>query len=111
MPKRHFQVLWSDAAIRDLEEIVIFITVDSESDARRLWKRLRERAAALETTPARGRVVPELAEFGMRAWREILVRPYRLVYRIEADNVVVLAVFDGRRDLEDILLERLVRIS
>ena len=46
----------------------------------------------------------------MRTWREPIVRPYRLVYRIEGDTVTELAVFDGRRDLEDILLERLLRM-
>jgi hypothetical protein len=38
-----------------------------------------------------------------------VIRPYRLVYRVEADTVTVLALFDGRRDLEDVLLERLLR--
>jgi plasmid stabilization system protein ParE len=55
-------------------------------------------------------VVPELARLGMRTWREIVARPYRLIYRIEGDTVNVLAVFDGRRDLEDLLFERLLRV-
>ncbi len=45
----------------------------------------------------------------MHTWRELLIEPYRLIYRIEGDTVTVLALFDGRRDLEDLLLERLVR--
>jgi len=72
-------------------------------------ERIEGRAASLESSPTRGRVVPELAHFGMRTWRELVVRPYRLVYRIEGDTVTVLPVFDGRRDLEDVLLERLPR--
>ena len=40
---------------------------------------------------------------------ELTIRPYRLVYRIEGDTVTVLAVFDARRDLEDLLFERLLR--
>jgi plasmid stabilization system protein ParE len=39
-----------------------------------------------------------------------VVRPYRLIYRVERDTVTVLAVFDGRRDLEDVLLDRLLRL-
>jgi hypothetical protein len=46
----------------------------------------------------------------MRTWRELVVRPYRLIYRVGSKDVVVLALFDSRRDLEDVLLERLVRI-
>ena len=70
---------------------------------------MEARAARLESEPRRGRIVPELARFGIRTWRELIVRPYRIVYRIDGDTVAVLAVFDGRRELEDVLLERLVR--
>jgi addiction module RelE/StbE family toxin len=111
MARRRFRVRWVEVAARDLEEIVTFIAADSPPDAERVLRRLEQRAATLESTPSRGRVVPEPGRFGMRTWRELVVRPYRLVYRIEGDTVTVLAVFDGRRDLEDVLLERLVRTS
>lgn len=45
----------------------------------------------------------------MQTWRELIVRPWRIIYRAEGDLVTVLALFDGRRDLEDVLLERLIR--
>jgi len=109
MARRRFRVEWAEVAVRDLEEIAAFLALDSPPDAERAVRRIEKRAAALETSPARGRVVPELARFQIRTWRELVVRPYRLVYRIEGDAVVVLAVFDARRDLEDLLLERLVR--
>jgi len=98
--------------VRDLEEIAAFLALDSRQAAERVLRRIEARAATLESSPARGRRVPELARFQMlemRTWRELLIRPYRLVYRIEGDTVVVLAVLDGRRDLEDLLLERLLR--
>jgi addiction module RelE/StbE family toxin len=109
MARRRFRVQWAEVAARDLEELVTFIAEDSPPDAERVLRRLEQRAATLESTPARGRLVPELRRFGMRTWRELVVRPYRLVYRIEGDTVTVLAVLDGRRDLEDVLLERLLR--
>lgn len=100
---------WAEVAARDLAELLAFIAVDSAPDAERVLQRIERRAAALESSPRRGRVVPELARFGVRTWRELVVRPYRMIYRIEGDTVIVLAVFDGRRDLEDLLLERLTR--
>jgi addiction module RelE/StbE family toxin len=109
MAKRRFRVQWAEVAFRDLEELVSYIATDSDLDANRVLNRLEKRAAALESNPGHGRVVPELAHFGMRTWRELVVRPYRLMYRIEGDTVILLAVFDGRRDLEDVLLERLLR--
>jgi plasmid stabilization system protein ParE len=108
--RRRFRVQWAEVAVRDLEELVTFIAVDSAHAAERVLAHIEKRAATLESSPVRGRVVPELARFGMRTWRELIVRPYRLVYRIEGDTVTVLAVFDGRRDLEDVLLDRLLRM-
>ena len=110
MARRRFRVQWAEVAVRDLEELVTFIAVDSAHDAERVLAHIETRAATLESSLSRGRVVPELARFGMRTWRELVLRPYRLVYRIEGDSVTLLAVFDGRRDLEDILLERLLRM-
>ena len=64
-----------------LEEIVAFLAMDSQQDAERVLRRIEARATTLESSPARGRVVPELARFQMRTWRELMIRPYRLVYR------------------------------
>jgi plasmid stabilization system protein ParE len=86
-----------------------YIAADSPMNARNLLAKLRGRATSLDAAPMRGRVVPELARFGIRSWRELVVKPYRIVYRVAEAEVFVLAVFDGRRDLEDVLLERLVR--
>ena len=109
MAKRRFRVLWSDSAASDLEEIVTFAAVASAVDAQRLLERLRLLATRLESLPLRGRIVPEFARFGIGSWRELVAKPYRLVYRLADDTVSVVALFDGRRDLEDVLLERLLR--
>ena len=111
MPSGTFRVLWAEAAVRDLQDIVTYVAADSPAHANRLLATIRTRAGSLEGAPRRGRIVPELAESGLRTWRELIVSPYRIIYRI-ADNVVyVLAVLDGRRDLREVLLERLLRQS
>ncbi len=109
MARRSFRVRWSEAAVRDLEELLSYVAADSVTAAERLLGRIESRAKSLKSSPGRGRVVPELAHFGIRSWRELIVRPYRIVYRIDERSVHVLAVLDGRRDLEDLLLERLIR--
>ena len=111
MSPARFQVVWTEGAARDLTDIAVWIARESPADARRLLKRIRNRSRTLATTPSRCRVVPELVEFGIHQFRELITRPYRLVYRVQADRVFVLAVLDSRRDLEDVLLERLVRNS
>jgi plasmid stabilization system protein ParE len=109
MARRKWRVVWTEAATRDLVEIVSFVAGKSPVNARRLLIRLRSKADSLERSARRGRVVPELASTGTRAWREMIVKPHRIVYRIRDDIVLVGAVVDGRRDLEDLLLERLTR--
>lgn len=111
MARRSFRVLWAEAAARDLNEIVAYVAADSPANAERVLLKIEKRAASLADSPERGRVVPELSRFGMRAWRELVVRPYRLIYRIDGSSVLVLVIFDGRRDIEDVLLERLTRIT
>ena len=109
MAKRKWRVVWTEAATYDLVEIVSFVAGKSPVNARRLLIRLRSKADSLERSPRRGRIVPELASTGTRAWRELVVKPHRIVYRIRGEIVLVGAVVDGRRDLEDLLLERLTR--
>jgi toxin ParE1/3/4 len=109
MARRSFRVQWAEAAVRDLEELVGYIAADSPLNAERVLDKLEKRARTLESAPVRGRVVPELAHFGIRNWRELIARPYRIIYRIEENTVNVLAVLDGRRELQDLLLERLIR--
>ena len=103
------RVVWAEAAVRDLEDIVEFVARDSPDNAGRLLAKLEAKATSLTRIPDRGRIVPELLHFGIRTWRELVLRPYRIVYRAAGRVVVVLAVVDGRRDLQDVLLERLLR--
>jgi plasmid stabilization system protein ParE len=110
MAKRKWRVVWTEAATQDLVEIVSFVARESPVNARRLLIKLRSRADSLERSPERGRPVPELESTGTRVWRELVVRPHLIVYRIREHSVMVGAVIDGRRDLEDLLLERLTRI-
>jgi toxin ParE1/3/4 len=104
-----YRVVWAKAAALDLEQIILFVASDSPFVAEQLLAKIRRKARSLGTSPLRGRIVPELLRLGMRRWRELVIRPYRLIYRVSRHAIVVLAVFDGRRDLEEVLLERLVR--
>lgn len=108
MPRR-YSVRWARTAEQDLEAIVDYIARDSIDTALRILAKLRDSAATLSSTPHRGRVVPELLAHGIPTYRELIIPPWRLMYRIGEGEVLVLALFDSRRNLEDILLERLTR--
>lgn len=69
-----------------------------------------ERACAmLADFPMRGNVPPELREIGVDVYREVHHRPYRVIYRLLPERVVVYAVLDARRDLQTLLEQRLLR--
>lgn len=108
MPRK-FAVRWAKVAEQDLEAIVDYIALDSFEEALRILAKLRDETALLASMPRRGRVVPELQAQGVSAYHELIVFPWRIIYRIGERQVHVLAVFDSRRNLEDILLERLTR--
>jgi plasmid stabilization system protein ParE len=110
VPKgRKFNVRWTDPASGDLESIVEFIARDNIPNALQVLRKIKRTAATLERIPERGRVVPELAEVDLRLYHEILCTPWRIIYRIAGTSVFVMTVIDGRRNVEDILLERLIR--
>jgi len=107
VPKR--RVRWTETARQDLDAIIDYIAADSVENALSVLERIEERARSLELAPERGRVVPELRAVDVYQYRELIERPWRILYRIDPDRVVVLAVLDGRRDLGSLLLERLLR--
>jgi toxin ParE1/3/4 len=85
---------WSHRARRDLLAIGQYIAQDDPAIARRWVSRLRERARAAAVMPMSGRRVPELERDDIR---EVLVRGYRIVYRVREEEIHVLTVFEGHR--------------
>ncbi len=86
-----------------------FIARDHVDAAIGVLDRIRKAASRLQTMPKRGRIVPELQELGLRIYREVISPPWRIIYKISHDNVFVMVVIDSRRNVEDILIERLIR--
>ena len=106
---KSYQVLWTHTAQQDLTEIIDYIAQDSVDDALAILHRLETKAALLITLPNRGRVVPELFHTGISQYRELISTPWRIVYRVENRQVLIMAVLDSRRDLQTVLLSRLTR--
>jgi toxin ParE1/3/4 len=103
-----FNVLWTRTAEQDLEGIIEYIARDSVDNALKALHAIRSKASKLATLPDRGRVVPEMKVCGISTYRELVIPPWRIIYRTESKTVIVLAVIDARRNLEDILLDRLL---
>ena len=88
------EVIWTDPAWDDLEAAAEYIARDSESYAAAFVQEANTAAASLSEMAERGQIVPEFRDASIR---ELLVRPYRLVYRLDARHVTILAVIHGAR--------------
>ena len=104
-----YKVLWTKTANEDLKSIIDYISIKSIVNAIDQFQRIKISAEKLTTFPAQGRIVPELAEQNIFIYHELIISPWRLLYKIEDSIVLVLAVIDSRRNIEDILLNRQLR--
>lgn len=105
----HHEVLLTRGAEQDLEAIYDYIAeFDSVENATHLLDRLLELATALGHAPLRGSYPRELATLGIKEYRQVLFKPYRMVYRILGNKVVIYLVADGRRDMQSLLSRRLL---
>jgi toxin ParE1/3/4 len=91
---------WTLTAIEDLEAIEAFIARDSPAYAVRQTNRLVEATETLPSFPWSGRKVPE---FDREELREIIHRPYRIVYLIRGETVTILRVVHSARDLPRVM--------
>ncbi|MDA8211589.1 MAG: type II toxin-antitoxin system RelE/ParE family toxin [Clostridia bacterium] len=103
-----YRVFWTQTAQEDLKKIIEYIAVDTEIHARKVYEAIKQKADQLRQFPLQGRVVPELRYFGITTYRELVIPPWRMIYKTDEDKVWVLAVIDGRRNVEDLLLDRLI---
>ncbi len=103
----------------------VFLTEDAEADIFGIWKyvarhdsveragslidALQEACFSLCHFPDRGHCPPELQRVRVLDYRELHYKPYRIIYRIVDRQVFIHCVLDGRRDLQELLLERLIR--
>ena len=92
-----YKVVLAPRAIDDLRDIVLYITPDRPDAAKKLGLALIEKTKMLGQFPFSGRIVPE---FDDRLIRELLLRPYRIVYRIDetAKTVGVARYWHGARE-------------
>ena len=105
-----YEVYLTGEAEADLDEIVEYVEFhDSVERADYLYEKIKESVLKFEMFPARGRVVPELREWGVTEYREIFYKPFRILYVVSGKRVSVHGIFDARRGIEELLSRRLLR--
>ena len=78
-----YKLIWSAASRDDLHDIVVFISRDNPAQALTFGYRLISEIDRLQNFPEMGRVVPE---YRNPILRELIVRPYRIVYRVSHER-------------------------
>ena len=104
-----FAVLLTNDAARDLEELYDYIALhDAPQKADYVLEQVDKAFSTLSEFPERGAYPKELVSLGIREYREIFFKPYRIIYRVIDKNIYVLLIVDGRRDMQTLLQRRLL---
>jgi len=107
--KKRFKINWSEQAALDLERLITYIASENPKTAGQILKKIKTEVSQLDYLPFLGRIVPEFEVQGFLLFRELIVAPWRIVYRASFENVYILAVFDSRKNVDDVLLERFLK--
>jgi len=103
-----YKVQIPSSVVCDIQEIVDYIAEDNAIIALEILDRLEKKINSLKEYPERGRVVPELLNQNIVEYHEIIEAPWRIIYKIIDSNIFILTVIDGRRNVQDILLRKLI---
>jgi len=103
------KVLLTDDAARDLEDIYDYVEHhDLPANADHVLGQIEKALSSLSENPQRGSYPKELLVIGIREYREIFFKPYRIIYRESTGVVHVMLIADGRRNLQTLLQRRLL---
>ena len=104
-----YRVLLTRGAEQDMESIYDYIAeFDDPANADHVLDQLMATAEKLAVMPERGSYPKELVGLGIKEYRQVFFKPYRLIYRVMNADVVVNVIADGRRDMQSLLTRRLL---
>ena len=104
-----FKVFLTADATRDLEELYQYLSGHESPDkAAFVLNKIENVLDNLSIFPDRGSYPKELLALGIRDYREIFLKPYRLIYRVLNQKVYIYIIADGRRDMQALLKRRLL---
>ncbi len=106
-----YEVILTEDADFDLEEIYDYIALhDAPAKADYVLESMEEVIKHLSKFPERGSYPREISDMGIREYRQIFFKPYRVIYRVIGSIVYVQLISDGRREMVSLLARRLLGI-
>ena len=104
-----YRVKITIGAERDLDEIIEYIAQNNPRTAMIIVEKIIEKIKTLDHFPYRGGHVPELLARNIKDYRQISEKPWKTYYKIYDDVVNVLTIIDSRRNLKDVLINKLYK--
>ncbi len=108
---KQYDVLFISDAEEDLIKLYNYVAHnDSVTKAKNLVNKIEKLCKDLVKFPSRGLVVPKLEKLGISIYREVHYKAYRIIYQVLENEVYIHSILDSRRNLTQLLQERLLRI-
>ena len=105
-----YKTILSQFAEEDLTEILDYYYEKNLPFSKKLLVLFEQRINELKTIPDRGRIVPELEKQNIIDYRELIEGNYRIIYAIEDNTVVIHTIIDARRNIDELILKKLMRL-
>jgi len=103
-----FNLKWTSPALDDLDEIIEYISKTNITYAIKIMDKIYEQVNKLDMNPEICRIVPELEKYGYLIYRQLVIDYWKIIFKIEGNIVYIMLVIDGRRNLEDIILKKIL---
>ena len=95
------EIIWTNPALEDLNDMAEYIALSNLQSAKKLVAKIFDKVERLESFPGSGKIPTELTNLN---YREVVVNPCRIFYKIDNDKVFILHVMSQERDLRKFLL-------
>ena len=106
---RRLEVLLTRGAEQDLSALYEYLcSAESPARADAVLERIVAAVTRLQSSPERGTHPPELLALGIREYRQLVLKPWRIIYRVIGAAVYVYLIADSRRDMQSLLSRRLL---
>ena len=106
---KKYLVNMTQNAENDLNEIILVIAQNNPQTALKILERIQAKIKTLDHFPYKGAYVPELLARNIKEYRQITESPWKIIYKVDDDVVNILAIIDSRRNLQDILVKKLLK--
>jgi toxin ParE1/3/4 len=104
-----YKIIWSKDAGEEIIEIISWYKYNAGKNiAQNIYTKIKSQIRKLKDMPGIGKQVQILKDIGINDYRQIVQDHWIIYYKVEKENVYIISVIDGRRNLEEILYKKII---